>query len=201
MARELQNEARAALGHANVLFLGDSITDLLQSGAGRPIWKTYFAPLGAADFAVAGATTSEVLWQIQSGQVAAVTPDVVVILIGSNNLGVGQSPVATATGIQAIVDDIQVELPETRILLLGLLPRSASAADPIRAGIAKVNRSIAKLADGQRIRFLDFGAAFLLLDGSLPTVVMPDLLHPSLLGYQIYTVAIWPTLLDMLRDR
>jgi len=200
LARELQNEARIRLGHANVLFLGDSITDALQSGSGRPIWKTFFAPLGAADFAIGGITTSQVLWQVQTGQAAALTPNVVVLLIGSNNLGLGQSPAATTAGIEAVVDQINHQLPDTRILLLGLLPRSASAADPIRAAIAQVNRSIAKLADGRRVRYLDFGAAFLLPDGTLTQAVMPDLLHPNLLGYQIYTAAIWQPLLAALGE-
>jgi lysophospholipase L1-like esterase len=201
LARDAQNEARISLGHANVLFLGDSITDLLQSGAGQPIWKTFFAPLGAADFAVGGVTTSEVLWQVQTGQVAAVTPNVVVLLIGSNNLGTGQSPAATVAGVEAIVDQVRGQLPDTRILLLGLLPRSASAADPIRTEILQVNRAIAKLADGQNVRFLDFGSAYLLPDGTLPRVVMPDLLHPSLLGYQIYAAAIWRPLLALLEGQ
>jgi lysophospholipase L1-like esterase len=142
-----------------------------------------------------------VLWQLQTAHVAALTPDVVVLLIGSNNLRQGQSPAATAAGAEAIVDQMTRRLPHTRILLLGLLPRSASAADPIRAGIARVNRSIAKPADGERVSYLDFGRAFLLPDGALPRAVMPDLLHPNLLGSEIYAAAIWQPLLALLEGR
>src|SRR5262249_61677599 len=111
------------------------------------------------------------------------------------------SAAATAAGVETIVDLIQRQLPNSRILLLGLLPRSASIADPIRASIAHVNRSIAKLADGERVQYLDFGAAFLLSGGTLPRAVLPDLLHPSLLGYQIYAAAIWRPLVAMLEGR
>src|SRR5437588_671750 len=62
-AREAQIEARARLGHADILFLGDSVTEQLQSA---PAWTMAFARLGAADFGVAGATTSQVLWQVQA---------------------------------------------------------------------------------------------------------------------------------------
>jgi beta-glucosidase len=199
--RQAQNEARAQLGHANILFLGDSITDSLQNGAGQPVWDTYVAPLGAADFAVSGLTTSQVLWQVQTGQVAAVTPDVVVLLIGTNNLGLGQSPADTAAGITAVVNGIAAQLPRTRIVLLALLPRGESPMDPLRASVAQVNRLIARLGDGQRVRYLDMGRTFLQRDGSISSAIMPDFLHPSLLGYQYYSVAIWPTLLDALRGQ
>ena len=59
--------------------------------------------IGAANFAVSGLTTSEVLWQVESGQVARAMPSVIVLCIGSNNLGVGQSPEATADGVTKIV--------------------------------------------------------------------------------------------------
>jgi beta-glucosidase len=196
MMREAQNEARILQGHTNVLFLGDSITDGLQL---MPVWKAFFAPLGGADFAVAGATTSHVLWQVQTGQVAAVTPNVVVLLIGTNNLGVGESPAATAEGVAAIVTRIGLQLPQTRIVLLGLLPRGQSPADPYRTLIADVNRRIARLADGQRVRYLDIGPAFVQPDGSISPAVMADFLHPTPLGYLTYTAALWPSLLATLR--
>jgi lysophospholipase L1-like esterase len=193
--REAQNEARAQQGHANILFLGDSITDFLQNGAGQPVWDQSFAPLGAADFAVGGATTSQVLWQVQTGQVAALTPDVVVLLIGTNNLGVlGQTPAEVAAGVAAIVDQIELQLPRTRILLLGVLPRGQDPTDPLRTSAAQANQMIAQLGDGRRVRYLDIGPTFLQPDGTIAPVVMPDFLHPSLLGYGLFTAAIQPAL-------
>jgi beta-glucosidase len=196
--REAQNEVRAQLGPASVLFLGDSITDNFQNGSGLPVWTRYFAPLGAADFAVGGITTSQVLWQVQSGQVAAVAPDVVVLMIGTNNLGLGQSPADTATGIAAIVSAIGARLPQTRILMLGVLPRGQSPDDPLRAEVTKVNARIARFADGQRVHYLNIGAAFLQADGTIAPQLMPDFLHPSLAGYRIYAASIWHPLMALL---
>ena len=196
--RDKQNEARARQGHAPVLFLGDSITDLLKSGAGQPVWDTCFAPLGAEDFAVGGLTTSEVLWQVQTGQVAALTPDVVILLIGTNNLSLGQSPAAVAAGVTEVVGQIQDQLPQTRILLLGVLPRGQSSADPFRAKVAQVNRILAASSLGDAVAFLDIGDAYLQPDGTMPATLMPDYLHPSPLGYDLYAAAIWQPLLDLL---
>lgn len=191
MAREGQIEARILQGPTNVLFLGDSITDGLQR---LPVWPQYFAPLGAADFGVSAVTTSQVLWQLQMGHVAAMAPEAVVLMVGTNNLGQGQSPGETAAGITAIVTQIEAQLPRTRIVLLGLLPRGQSPADPYRPLIAEVNRLIAPLADGRRVQYLDMGPAFLQPDGKIAPEVMADYLHPTPYGYELYAAALRPLL-------
>jgi len=186
-------------GHADVLFMGDSITDWLATGAGQPVWDAFLEPLGAEDLAIGGLTTSQVLWQVETGQVALASPDVVVLMIGSNNLGLlGQSPEAVAAGITRIVEEVGEELPDTRILLLGILPRGQTPDDPLRTQVAEVNRLIAGLDDGDRVRFLDIGGWFLQPDGRISPDVMPDFAHPSLKGYQLYADAIGPPLVGML---
>ena len=91
----------------------------------QPLWDAFYKPLAALNFAVGGVRTSHVLWQLETGQVAQAAPKVVVLLIGSNNLGIaGQEPEEVAAGIEKIVDELGEQLPETRILLLGILPRS-----------------------------------------------------------------------------
>lgn len=179
---------------SKVVFLGDSITELLQDGAGQPLWSRFFEPLGALDFGIGGITTSQVLWQIERGEVAYAAPRVVVLMIGTNNLSYGQSPEAVATGIATIVRALQAQLPRTRILLVGILPRGAGASNPARDQIARTNALIAPLADGNRVTYIDIGHAFLSPDGSLSTFIMVDGVHPSLWGYQIYTAGVLPVL-------
>jgi lysophospholipase L1-like esterase len=199
VSRDTQNRAELAAGQrANVLFLGDSITDFLQNGNGAPLWTKYYAPLGALDFAIGGIRTSQVLWQVETGQVAMAAPKVIVLLIGSNNLGVGQPPEEVAEGIAKIVDELGAQLPNTRILLLGILPRFADPTDPFRPKITAVNQMISALDDGRRVFYRDIGAGFLSPDGSISPLVMPDGAHPSLFGYAIYTNAIWTTLMELL---
>lgn len=201
-ARDVQNRRWLAQGgRASVLFLGDSITEGLTFGAGKMVWDTYYAPLGMANFAVSGATTSQVLWQVETGQVAAADPDAVVLLIGTNNLSLGQSPRAIAEGIAKIVFSIQEQLPETRILVLGVLPRGRSPVDPLRRQIAEINRRIAALEDGDRVQVLDIGGWFLQRNGTISSAVMPDYVHPSLWGYQIYGTYTWQPLIEALLDR
>ncbi|MFA6291505.1 MAG: GDSL-type esterase/lipase family protein, partial [Victivallales bacterium] len=56
--------------------------------------------------------------------------------------------------------------------------------------IIQINQKIAALADGKRVTYLDIGAKFLEPDGTLSKEVMPDALHPSAKGYQIWADAI-----------
>lgn len=182
----------------NVLFLGDSITDFLLNAWGEPMWDGYFAPLNSLNFGVGGIRTSQVLWQIETGEVAMAAPKVIVLLIGSNNLGIGQQPDEVAAGIEKIVSELGDQLPDTKILLLGLLPRGFKADDPYRAKIEKVNSLIADLHDGNRVTYLDFGQVFLSKDGSISPDIMPDGLHPNLSGYIRYTEAVLPALTDLL---
>jgi len=53
-------------------------------------------------------------------------PEVIVLLIGTNNLGAGMSPEDTLIGMKAVIDTIRSKRPLTHILLLGLLPRRGS---------------------------------------------------------------------------
>jgi lysophospholipase L1-like esterase len=192
--READNENEVAQGFAPILFLGDSITDGFANGPGAPVWNATLAPLGAVDFGIGGLTTSEVLWQVEDGQVAAVAPKVAVLMIGTNNLAPGHSPAGVAEGIAEIVDLIRVSSPGTKVLLLGIFPRAFSPADPLRAAIAQVNALIPPLADNQHVWYLDIGNAFLQPDGSISPAVMLDGVHPTLLGYEIWQQQIWPTL-------
>ena len=49
------------------------------------------------------------------------------------------------------------------------------------------------------VRYLDIGPKFLEADGTLSRDIMPDLLHPSLKGYQIWADAMNPTLDEMMK--
>ena len=65
---------------------------------------------------------------------------------------------------------------------------------------SSVNAIIAKLDDGGKtIKYLDIGERFLDKEGNLSKELMPDLLHLSERGYEIWADAITPTLTEMLK--
>ena len=180
--------------NAPVVFLGDSITDLYQFS---PSWAAQIAPLGAVDLGIPGNSTQNVLYQLDTGVLRGTAPRVVVLMIGINNLQSFQTPEQTAEGVAACVSTIRSLEPQSRILLLGVLPAYRTADLGIRQQIIQTNQSIAGLDDGASVRFLDIGANFLQPDGSISSAVMADYGHPTALGYAIETNAILPTLFEL----
>lgn len=189
--------ARARKGDIDVVFLGDSIT-AGWNGAGKTIWAERYTPLKAVNFGIGGDRTEHVLWRVQNGNFDGITPKAVVLMIGTNNAG-RDSAAQIAEGITAIVKEIQTRTPSTKILLLAVFPRNEKADNPTRVKIGQINEIIAKLDDGQKVFFLDFGAKFLQPDGTLTREIMPDLLHLSPAGYQIWADAIQEKLTELLK--
>jgi lysophospholipase L1-like esterase len=181
-------------GDVDVLFLGDSITDAWRN---QKAWKKYFEPLKAANFGIGGDRTQHVLWRISNGELEGIKPRVAVLMIGTNNTG-SNSAEHIAAGIKAIVHKIEELSPETKILLLGVFPRGPEPNTKVRDKIAKINQDIAKLDDGKRVKYMDIGAKFTKEDGKLTKDIMPDYLHLSPRGYEIWAEAIAPTVRAML---
>lgn len=176
----------------DLIFDGDSITAGWKGGGGG-VWGHHYTKLNAFDFGNSGDTTNGVLWQVQNGQVDGLHPKLIVLLIGTNNLG-HSNPEQLAGGIKAVVEEYKKHCPDAAILLQGIFPRSEKPTDPIRDKIKSINKIISGYADGKKVIFLDFGDKFLEPDGTLSKEIMPDFLHPSPKGYQIWADAIQPVI-------
>ena len=179
-----------------MLFLGDSIAELFPT-VGYDVWQRRIGPLGAvADFGIGGDQTQFVLWRVRHGELEGSGARAVVLMIGTNNLGTA-SPQDVARGIAAVVGSIRTALPKAVVVLNALLPRGRPG-DPARAQAAAVNARIAALADGKHVRWVDAGAGFIDGSGTIAPALMPDLLHPSAYGYELWAAALRPVLLDTL---
>ena len=127
-------------------------------------------------------------------------PKLAVIMIGTNNSGTDSSE-DIAAGIKAIVEKLRAKLPETRILLLGIFPRGPNGEDPKRIVNAGANEIAKKLDDGQSVTYLDISDKFLQPDGGLAKEIMPDLLHLSPQGYEIWASSIEPKVAELLGEK
>ena len=184
-------------GTAQLVFLGDSIT--AGWGGKKEIWDKAFGGYKPANFGIGGDRTQHVLWRITHGELDGIKPKAVVLMIGTNNSGSDPAE-GIAKGVTVIVETIRAKQPQAKILLLAVFPRGEKASpNPGREKLAKVNEIIAKLHDGQNIHFLDIGAKFLQPDGSLTKEIMPDFLHLSAQGYQIWADAISPKLAELMK--
>jgi lysophospholipase L1-like esterase len=191
-AKHEANLEVARRGDAEILFMGDSITDFWRNEtgafAGKPVFDRHFGHWRVANFGIAGDTTQGVLYRLQNGEGRGFSPRAVMLMIGTNNTA-RNTAAEIAEGVGAVVLQLQRDFPQAKILLLGIFPRGR-AGDPVRGTIAAINESIAKLHDGDRVQYLDIGALFLDEAGNIPAAVMSDALHPSAQGYEIWAKAV-----------
>jgi lysophospholipase L1-like esterase len=149
--------ARRDASKIRVVFLGDSIT----RGWDKTLWKTHFEPLGAVNFGIGGDGVQQVQWRVEHGELDPLKPKLIVLMIGINNFwgkkGTNDEIVA---GTAKLVRTLREKQPQSKILLVGILPAIESPTDGTRARIKAINAGYAKLADGKTVRFLDIGSAF-----------------------------------------
>ena len=185
-ARELQPE---------LIFLGDSITEGWLD-AGKDIWNSYDAPRKAMNLGVKGDRIQHVLWRVENGQFDGIRPRVVVLLVGTNNLG-EVSPDGIAAGIARVVERLREKLPGTIVLLFALLPRGREPGE-LREQVRRTNEKLGVIVNRDHLQLLDIGDRFTTREGTIPREVMPDSIHPSALGYRIWAEALEPTLRTLL---
>jgi lysophospholipase L1-like esterase len=195
----LNERAQSHQGELDLLFVGDSITQGWE-GAGKEFWERFYGHRRAVNIGIGGDRTQHVLWRLENGNIEGLSPKVTVVMIGTNNSGLNRnSTPEVLEGVTAVVHRIREKLPETKILLLAIFPRGREFNEQ-RGRILQVNQALRKLEDGERIHFLDIGHIFLQPDGSLSEEIMPDALHLSPAGYQLWAEAMEPTLQKLLEE-
>lgn len=188
-------------GSGKIVFLGDSITQG-WGDTGKAAWTKHFEPMGAVNYGIGGDSTRQVLWRIEHGLLDGLSPKLVVLKIGTNNLyddfNAG-SDEEIARGVETSVKAIFAKLPTTRVLLLGILPRQN---DWFSSRIGKINATISKLDDGKKVRFLDLDARFEKTPGKgdvFEELFSGDKLHLSAKGYETLAEAISPSVGELVR--
>jgi lysophospholipase L1-like esterase len=180
-------------------------SDGLSAVAGN--WKKNFFGWNAADFGWGADRVQNILWRLENGELDGVNPKVIVLLAGTNNVG-NKAP---ANGIDAAVDDVtkgfaavvrvmQSKAPNASIILTGIFPRNDNM--DVMPEINRINANLAKIADGQKIRYLDINGQLADADGKLNEGIMnSDKLHPSIAGYQVWADALRPIFTELLGPR
>ncbi len=198
--RHAANLERARKGGINVLFYGDSITQGWNE-AGRLVWDSRIAPMKAANFGIGGDSTRQLLYRIERGEIDGLRPKVVVLMIGTNNLyndfnaGTDREIVR---GIRAVIGRLRSRLPDSRILLLGILPWQNRH---FGQRIANINAALREFDDGRKLRFLDLSPHFQSAPGQLiEGLYEADSVHLREAGYEVWANEMLGLLDTMLRE-
>lgn len=191
---------KAKKGKIDVFFLGDSI--VRRWGASDPAyrellenWNRNFFGWNAANFGWGADGTQHILWRLRNGELDGLKPKVIVVLAGTNNLGVDPSE-AIAAGVRAIVKDCRKRVPGATILLTALLPRGDRPE--LARDISEVNLRLRRLADGKRVRLIDLSRELAEPDGRPRSGMFGDGIHPTVRAYQIWADALRPHLREVL---
>ncbi len=197
--------AKAKAGGIDVYFVGDSIVrrwgtsdaqykDFLEN------WNANFHGWNAGNFGWGADSTQNILWRLTSGELDGVNPKVIVILAGTNNVGnqPGDDAKAedVARGVAAIVATCRAKAPNAKIILTAIFPRNDNIA--VMPTINAINDRLARLADGDAVRFLTVNDKLADDTGRLFPGMMADGLHPSVKGYQAWADGLKPLLTEIL---
>ena len=177
----------------HLLLIGDSIT----ASWDPPILNMFFGRYAPFVFGLSGDTTSGALWRLQNLDWPSLHPSVAIVLIGTNNAMAGSAPADTAQGIAEILRTLRRRAPQTKVLLLGLLPRGADAGDRLRAVNTQVNAQIAACAEPGQVLYLDVGPKLLDASGRLDEKVSFDRLHLTPMGYYMLATAVAPLIAQL----
>jgi lysophospholipase L1-like esterase len=167
-----------------IVFLGDSLT---QEGD----WAAWFPEANTINLGIGGSTTDDVLGRLD--EVVAAQPDEIVLLIGTNDLGMRRSVESMVRNIQSILVDLRRDLPGSRMLVQSIMPRGREFADRIR----EANIHLRQFSATVHAQFLDLWPTMALDDGELNPIFSDDRLHLNDTGYEAWLSELRPALVRL----
>jgi len=200
--------AKRSQGRIDIYFEGDSITrrwgatdypQLLDN------WNRNFFGWNAANFGWGADRVENILWRLENGELNGINPEVIVLLAGTNNVGnrlpaegIEEAAANVTRGIRAVVRVMQSKAPAAVIILMGIFPRNDNPE--VMPEIDRINASLAGMADGRRIRYLNINDKLADRSSRLHDGMMNDRdkLHPALKGYQAWADALKPLFTELL---
>ena len=195
--REAECIKRAAeSAPVHVVFVGDSITQAWED-PGKAAWEKHIAPLGALNLGNSGDRTENVLWRLDKAPLTRLKAKHVVLLIGTNNLGHGTSNgQETLDGVKAVAAKLAEQCPDATIHILEIFPRG-ERFNAMRGDICQINQALRAWVAAQRgskLAIHSIGDQFMGADGSISKEIMPDFLHLTPKGYEIWASSVAPLL-------
>jgi lysophospholipase L1-like esterase len=167
-----------------LVLIGNSITHYWageptgQPARGQAAWKKYFESKNAVNLGFGWDRIENVLWRVYHGELDNITPQQIVVMIGTNNLGFNSDEEIVA-GLQFLLKAIQTKQPSANILLMGILPRRGQ-----EERVTSLNRQLSAMKLNARIKYADTGYLFVAKDKKIDESLFSDGLHPNEKGYE-----------------
>jgi lysophospholipase L1-like esterase len=196
----LINQRVAETGaQAQVLFIGDSIVHGWET-EGKEIWNRYYASRHALNLGIGGDETQHVLWRLTHGNLDGLSPKVVVLMLGGNNLEhENNTEEQTVEGMAAIIAVLRANLPQAKIFLHPIFPFGENLG-PLRGRLAATSEVLRRFADGEHVIWIDFNYRFISDRGLLSRTLQFDYCHLTEAGFRIWAEEIEAQLAAALGD-
>jgi len=204
-ARHEQILEKVKSSDPQLILIGNSITHNLDSPDRKIFWDQYLNELDAVNMGISGDRTENVIWRLQNGLLEGINPKVATLLIGTNNSDgnhylVINTPEEIAEGIWKICSIIREKLPDTEIVLLGILPYGYKPNHKDEIDKA-CNKIISKFPEkDSKINYYDLGYLFLTPEGKVNRKLMPDYLHPNVEGEKLVFETLTPVITKLLQE-
>lgn len=185
-----------ALNHSRdpeLLLIGNSITHFwggeprYEVNNGGAAWDETFKGKRVVNMGFGWDRIENVWWRVLHGELEGCRPKDIVLLIGINNLNVGDTPEDVANGIVQLSRLIHERQPQARLYVCKVLPSREQFQR-----VAKTNELLDQLFAQQgssmpsNVRLIDIGSGLRSADGTGidPAMFRPDGLHPNEEGYR-----------------
>jgi lysophospholipase L1-like esterase len=211
---KLSRDAVAAGRELDVVMLGDSIVEFWQAtykgsplGRFRSNHKVYQrlfdsvnAPTQGLALGVSGDRCNQLLYRIQNGVIDGLYPKVFWVLIGTNDVMVTSCNAdQVVAGNVAIVQELRRQRPNATIVVQALFPVGDSNAVAYPEEYNEINRRLACFAAAAAaaapVEFVNASQLFLTANNTVNETLLPDTLHPSATGAELWGQVIVRTVL------
>ena len=174
---------------------------------GKAVWEEHFAKYNPINMGNSGDITPIMLYRVKHGNLdfaSGQEPRVAVLLCGTNNYVVDQSaggkvqwdlgmdtpPREVADGIRALAQAFRRKLPETRVIVLGILP---VAKEEKWLKCRETNQILGSYVYPEHeVVFLDLEKRFLNEAGTIDKKLFTDGTHLTTQGYKVMAAALAP---------
>ena len=146
---------------------------------GEKEWHKYMAPIKVQNDGFGWDRIENVLWRVYHGELEHFNGKNIVLMIGTNNLGIN-SDEEIVEGLQFLINAIKDRKPSAKIIMAGILPRKKMEEE-----VKAINQKIKKMSLQNHIVFVDFGKDFLNENSINPKLFVSDGLHPNADGYEV----------------
>ncbi|MBO5773415.1 MAG: hypothetical protein J6R44_01140 [Clostridia bacterium] len=185
----------ANLSKGQIVFIGDSITDLC------PLDDYYSdLPLASYNRGIGGDTTKGVLNRLKVSAYD-LAPSKIVLLIGINDLlGGGRDVDSTAEDYAKIIDELQENLPNTEIYCISIIPINMTLEQAgfnvyeCRAKIVSLNEKIVAISQEKGTTYVNIYDSLLDENGLLNPQYTDDGLHLNANGFVVWSGILKPYL-------